>query len=270
MQPIARFPSTEESMAIFAERMRLPDSESVTVSEKDLENPDLAWSLIKELAPKWLERKKTGICTPDYPIRKKDYWNEYSNNCNPTSFIQLDQFLESTSGHGKTAIDIGCGPGDITSKLLEKGWTVIAVDPCFNALEILANNNQARMDQLTLVCKSLTKFSPEHPVDLVVCKDVFNHLNPAKFQAVFEKIHQHFLKKEGLLFGTLFSSDPASSKIVTINRLRDIGAWLLPNRRLIMPLLEGTGYKVERTSNSLHAELEGGPRLVFQFSAQKI
>jgi hypothetical protein len=137
-------------------------------------------------------------------------------------------------------------------------------------LEILANNNHKYWDQLTLVCKSIAKFTPEKPVDLVVCKDVFSHLSTAKFQAVWEKIHHHFLKKDGFLMGTLHTADKDPSKLVTLNKLKEIGAWLVPDKRLLLPLLEETGYKVEKTYNSIHAQLDQGPRLVFQFSAQKI
>lgn len=272
MQSVIRYPNTVESIKIFKERMLIIEADpSINeLTEDDLKSSSVIWIKIKELAPKWLERKKAGIAIPSYPIFRKDYWTEFSKNCAPSNFIQLEQFIKKTNGVGKTAIDMGCGTGYITKSLLEKGWNVIAVDPCFNALEILAEKNKPYLDQLTLVCKSITKFTPDHPVDLVVCKDVFPHMNPSKFQAVFQKIHHLYLKKDGFLMGTIFATDNAPSKISKMNQLKEIGAWFLPDKRFILPMLEGTGYKVERTSNSLHTKLEKGPRLCFQFSAQKI
>lgn len=270
MQPIIRYPNTEESHRIFAERMLTPDLVTSELTKDDVKNLDVVWNTIKDLAPKWMERKKAGIRTPNYPINRKDYWTEYSKLCKPTPFYQLDQFLDNTFPINKTAIDIGCGPGDITKKLLECGWNVIAIDPCMSALKILEANNPNYGSQLTLICKSITKYTPEHPVDLVVCKDVFCHLNPSKFQAVWKKIYHIFLKKNGFLMGTIHAADEDPSKLVTINRMKDIGAWFVPDRRFIIPILEGTGYKVEKTYNSIHAQIEEGPRLVFQFKAQKI
>lgn len=259
MSTIIRYPKTVESKFFFEQRMQIPDPDEI--KEGDV------WSTIKELAPKWMERKRAGICIPGYPIFKNDYWKEHSKCSKPTPFIQFDQYLENTFGVGKTAIDIGCGKGHTTQKLLECGWNVIAIDPCFEALELLANNTQSDWDQLTLVCKSITKFTPEHPVDLVVCKDVFPHLNPAKFKAVWEKIHHLFLKKNGFLIGTIFSTP---SKLDTSNQLKEIGAWFVPDKRMILPMIEEIGYKVEITERSIHKQLKNEQNFVFQFMAQKI
>lgn len=258
MTIVIRYPNTAESQKIFNERMQTPPDQ---IRDGDV------WNTIKELAPQWMERKRAGICLPDRPVLRSEYWKEHAKYSRPVLFTQLDQFIDNTLGVGKTAIDIGCGTGIITQKLLEAGWNVIAVDPCFEALEILASNNLTYADQLTLICKKITKFTPQSPVDLVVCKEVLSYVNPAKFQAVWEKIYNS-LKKDGALFGTLIAEDP--SKLTFVNQLKEIGAWALPDKQQILTLLEGTGYKVEKTAHSIHAQLEGNPRSTYQFSAQKI
>lgn len=220
------------------------------------------WNTIKELAPNWLARKKQGISHPGYPVNYKDYWTVFSYNCKPSQFPQLDAFINDTFPIGKTFIEIGSGRGFYTAKLLESGWSGIVVDPCSSALEILANNNQTYADQLTRVCKKITHFIPEEPVDLVVCKDTFNYINPSKFQTVWENIFHRFLKKDGMLFGTLFVNNPDHSKLKTINQYKELGAWLIPDSRFIKPLLEDTGYTIIKTTSSTSW-------IVQQFSAKK-
>lgn len=95
------------------------------------------------------------------------------------------------------------------------------------------------------------------PVDLVICKDVFPYINPTKFQAVWKKIHDHFLKKGGYLMASIFSHDPSPTKLTMINQLKELGAWVLPDKRLLLSMLEGTGYTLEKTY------------VILQFSAQK-
>lgn len=259
MSTVIRYPKTNESEKIFAERMQTPPEES---------KEDNVWNIIKELAPPWIERKKAGICMPGFPMVRKEYWGEQAKYCQPNSFAQLDQFIDNTFGPGKTAIDLGCGTGHITKKLLDCGWNVIAVDPCFSALEKLANIDQS-YGNLTLICKKATKFTPEFPVDLVVCKEVLPYINPSKFQSVWEKIHHLYLKKGGHLIGTLFSVGPDPTTFATANKLKEIGAWLLPSKQHILPMFEETGYIIEKNPISIHTQLEGKSRLIFQFTAQK-
>lgn len=34
-----------------------------------------------------------------------------------------------------------------------------------------------------------------------------------------------------------------------MNELKELGAWFTPDKRLIIPMIEGTGYKLEETEN---------------------
>ncbi len=255
---IIKTPYNPDTIKAHALKMALPNNDIPSQEDANV------WILIKELAPNWLARKKEGISNPGYPIQHKDYWIGYSINCKQTTpFPQLDKFIDNTFGVGKTVIEIGPGTGQFTQKFLECGWNVIAVDPCFNALELIAHNNQTYADQLTLICKKITKFTPEYLVDLVICTDTFNYINPAKFQIVWEKIFQQFLKKDGMLFGSLFVNHPNPVKLKTINQYKELGAWFVPDSSHVRPLLEGTGYTIKETA-TINASL------IHQFIAQKI
>lgn len=225
------------------------------------------WSPIDDLASVWKKRKKEDALTC-----RKEYWGSYAEKASSIPFRLLEAFLLHNNNPSKLAIDLGCGNGDLTMLLLNNGWSVTAVDYSPKALEILSKTNpsEIKSGHLKIIKSSLTKFIPENPVDLVICRNVLSYINPGKFQALWKRIHNLFLKDNGHLIGTLFTKSSHPSQIKPIQSLEDIGAWLLPDFRMARPLLTHAGYTVKNCALQLNTpDLQPEDQIIIQFSAQK-
>jgi SAM-dependent methyltransferase len=116
-------------------------------------------------------------------LQDKDVWARYAEGTagrEPMGF--LDTAIKVTNGDrgdGRTAIDLGCGAGNETLALLERGWRVHAVDGERQAIDILTNRvsednavrlttevslfHEAHLPEADLVFASLSlPFAAEH------------------------------------------------------------------------------------------------------------
>lgn len=230
-------------------------------------NMDTLWSAINDLGPIWKKRKTEGQLTC-----RKEYWGSYAEKASPIPFRLLEAFLLHNNNPSKLAIDLGCGNGDLTKLLLSNGWSVTAVDYSPKALKILskANPSEIKSGHLKIIKSSLTKYIPDNAVDLVICRNVLSYVNPGKFQALWERIHNLFLKDEGHLIGTLFTKSSHPSQIKPMQSLEDIGAWLLPDFHMARPLLTHAGYTINNCALQLNTpEIKPEDQIIIQFSAQK-
>ncbi len=192
--PSAKTHLTEFKRSITPPNIDIPKEESV-------ESLDEIWSAIHALKTAWLNNK-TETC-------RKEYWGNYAKKASSIPFRLLDDFLLHYDKKSKVAIDLGCGKGDLTKTLLSKGWSVIAVDYSPTALEVVSSTcpQEIKSGHLKVICSSITKYIPDNPVDLVLCRNVLSYINPGKFQALFERIHNLFLKDDATLLGTIFTSE---------------------------------------------------------------
>lgn len=240
------YPCTDQTISAFNKRIKEPynDIPSVVLTEDNVRDLQVIWMTINELSKKWSERKKTGLRVPDHPTENKAFWGYFAEKWSTPSMPILEDFIQLSDGKGKVAIDLGCGNGEVTQSLLKKGWTVIAVDNSQKALERLSLKTKS--DRLTVVRSSINKYTPDAPADLVICKNVLSYINPAKFEALWGKIHNLLLKEKGILIGTMYTASSHPDQLVEMNKIKEVGGWLLPDRRMVRPLLEGAGYKIEK------------------------
>lgn len=235
--------------------------------EENVCSLELVWSAINELVPDWKQRKAEAksIC-------RKKYWGAYAEKASSIPFRLLEAFLLQYNHPSKLAIDLGCGNGDLTKHLLDKGWSVIAVDYSSKALKVLskANLSAIKSGKLQVIKSSLTKFYPEKLADLVICRNVLSYINPGKFQALWERIHDLFLKDNGFLIGTIFTKSSHPSQIKPIQALEEIGGWLLPDYRLARPLLINSGYTINNCALQLNTpDLPSEDQIIIQFELKK-
>lgn len=66
------------------------------------------------------------------------------------------------------ALDLGCGEGRVTRLLLERGWTVTAVDFSAEALKVARRLAKTGADRVTWVHADVTRLPPQPGQDLVV------------------------------------------------------------------------------------------------------
>lgn len=242
-------PSTLDSLKAFckmASDQTTIDRPIVEMNDETSRNIEIIWRSITALAPQW--RGNRELIMPDEPTNRKEFWGKIAaRHPHPPEDLRVAfEFIERASSAGKFAIDLGCGNSPATKQLIEKGWRVLAVDSSRGALDVLKAQCQKAVDsgQLTVVEADINTFVPPEPADLVIAANIFPYIDPVKFQATWQKIHDTYVKKNGFLIGSFFRSVPSEFK--DMNVLKEMGAWFLPDRRMVRPLLTHSGYEIHK------------------------
>jgi tellurite methyltransferase len=113
-----------------------------------------------------------------------DYFAVTANRPAHPLFDLLDDFIPD--GAGRTAIDLGCGPGRGTLRLLARGYQVTAVDVAPEALSML--RERAPSDAPLEIVQSSFENLELETYDLAVgCFSLF-FLNPSAFDPFWERL----------------------------------------------------------------------------------
>lgn len=240
-------PKTPETAAVFRLMLQAPNDEKpiVEMNDETARNMDVIWSSIEDVATRWRGGKDS--CFPGMPMDRKEFWGAFAQDHNARPLPVVEEFIGSSLGKGKTAIDLGCGNSPTAKPLLQRGWRVIAVDNSISSLNVLAAQNKAEVasGQLSIINEDVTTFVPSEPADLVVAADIFPYIDPTKFRATWTKVHDTFIKERGFLIGTLFRSATQPKDVPVMNMMKEMGAWFLPDRRMVRPLLTQAGYEIK-------------------------
>lgn len=263
-------PSTQDTLKAFCKMIldrTTIDKPFVEMNEETSRNIEIIWKSIAALAPQW--RGNRELIIPDAPTNRKEFWGKIAA-CHPHPPKDLRvafEFIEQASSAGKFAIDLGCGNSPATKQLLEKGWRVLAVDYSRQALDVLQTQCQKAVasGQLTVVEADINTFVSPEPADLVIAANIFPYIDPAKFQATWQKIHDTCLKKNGFLIGSFFHSVP--SEFQDMNFLKEWGAWFLPDRRMARSLITHSGYEIHKCVFKI--SLQGKKPICIDFIAKK-
>lgn len=247
-----------------------PDTPPCEMNETTSRDLNVIWTAIESLSKNWRGHEECRV--PNLPKRRDDYWGKFAldgpHSILPafTNFIQSSDF-KSTG----LAIDLGCGGGEITTELLRKGWKVIAIDTSAIALNILRTRESQSIasGHLTVIHGNIETFNTEEQADLVVAADTLPYINPSAFRKTWEKVHDVCLKKEGYFVGSLFTaSDKPDQNSTFMNFMREQGAWLIHDRRMVRPILSSTGYD---TVSCTYRIDKGLPyKMCIQFVAKKL
>ncbi|VHO02137.1 class I SAM-dependent methyltransferase [Candidatus Rhabdochlamydia sp. T3358] len=260
----------------FVKMLQAPIEEPIVeMNEETARDINVIWNSIN--MADW--RGKQNICVPGMPRDRKEFWGAFAGDHKAASLPVFEQFIKDTSGKGKIAIDLGSGNSPAVNSLLEKEWRVIAVDYSQSALDVLKAKNKAAVEsgQLKIIKEDVSTYVPLEPVDLVVAADIFSYIDPAQFRDTWTKVHDVFIKESGFLIGTLFRSDCKPQQkvqqvrqIQQINFLKELGAWFLPDRRMVRPLLKQAGYEIKTCLYRIDIpEIEQREQMCIQFVAEK-
>jgi SAM-dependent methyltransferase len=260
----------EATKAAFEAIVRLPrnlcDIPTVPMTDETASDSTVIWHVLQAAARTW--RGKGEVHIPNYPLDRKLFWGAYAlRNDTPLLLPVLEQFTQESSGEGKSAIDLGCGNGPVTTHLLEKRWSVIAVDNSRLALSILSAKNQKAIAEkkLSIVEADITTYTPQEPADLVVASDSLPYTDPSQFRATLTKIHDRFVKRGGFFIGTLFCS---THDLRLMNILKEMGAWMLWDKRMVRPLVTSAGFEM-KTDKYVTQDGSKEEAVAIQFIAQK-
>lgn len=148
-----------------------------------------------------------------------------------------------TDNH-RVALDFGAGTGNLTGKLLQKGYTVTAVDISMEMCAILKRRYSSYLQstKLTVVCSPIEELSfGEGDFDLITCYSVLHHL-PDYVGALHYL--SGFLKKGGAMYldheASPFYWKNESSSLSTIIK----GLYLHSNPLLNSLYFQMTGLRV--------------------------
>ncbi len=262
-------PNSQEALDAFRQIILAPNEETsiVEMNDETARNIDVIWASVESVAARW--RGTQEVHYPGMPMDRKEFWGAFSADHEPGSLPVVEEFVKKSRGEGKTAIDLGCGNSPSVPLLLQRGWRVIAVDNSRSSLDILSSRNKAAVasGQLSIIEADVAAYTPPESADLVIASDIFPYINPTKFRATWTKIHDVFIKKNGFLIGTLFRSAPSAQEVPPMNLMKEMGAWFLPDRRMVRPLLTHAGYEIKTCNYRID-----GPNmepLCIQFIAEK-
>lgn len=103
-----------------------------------------------------------------------------------------EQAFVNVQAQPKTVLDLACGTGAVTSRLLQRGYQVIGVDISPEMLAVCADRNMPYLEssQLLLLAQDMRKLGMPRSVDAVVCfLDSLNYLDSlTELQRVFKRI----------------------------------------------------------------------------------
>lgn len=248
-----------------------PNEEPVVeMNDKTARDINVIWNSIQDAATRWRGNRDSYF--PGMPADRKEFWGAFAKDHKTSSLPVVEEFIGNSEGKGKTAIDLGCGNSPAAKLLLQRGWSVIAVDNSRSALNVLAEQNKAaiRSGQLSIIEADISTYIPSQPVDLVIAADVFSYIDPSNFRNTWIKVHDVFIKKNGFLVGSLFRSAVNQKQVPLMNLLKEMGAWLLPDRRMVRPLLTEAGYEIKTCKyRKDDSELKLDEQMCIQFIAKK-
>lgn len=183
----------------------------------------------------------------------------YENTHNAPPSDLLEQALQSLGPDAKNTLDLGCGAGRDTRFLLEKGFTVTAIDIDQNTAKYM--RKLAHQDRLRFVCSSFNNFQFQ-TYDLINARYALPFALPNDFAVVFEEIKKALLPG-GVFVGQLFGVDDewnATDSTMTFHSLGEVRNLLAGLKVLVLKEINEAGKLADGSTKHWH---------VFDIIAQK-
>ncbi|MCY0877291.1 MAG: class I SAM-dependent methyltransferase [Firmicutes bacterium] len=135
-------------------------------------------------------------------------WDENGQESNPvrnTHLAILTALLRDVTPHKATILDIGCGSGQVASRILaaREDWAVVGIDNSSAMMAIASERLAAYRSRMTMITGDLNKLSevplPDGSYDAAVAVQSLHHLLPDPMQAAYRWIY-HSLNSGGWFF----------------------------------------------------------------------
>lgn len=182
--------------------------------------------------------KKKQIVKDDYNAIAEIYASSYCDidYCMP----YIDEFIASLTGND--VLDVGCGAGQITDYLTQKGINAVGIDFSEELLKIAKKN----FPKSKFLLADISQYNQEGKLDGIITKDVLFHLSDedlVKTLATFKKI----LKPQGSVCIIMDMPKEAGEQIFVEEldvRYQIYYNYLTPDK--LKGLLEKTGLTVDK------------------------
>jgi len=213
----------------------------------------------------YTSEEKRKIVKDDYNAIADTYAKSYSEIEYCKTYI--DEFISGLIG--KKVLDIGCGAGQITDYLTQKGLDTIGIDFSQELLKIAKQNFPNSKFILADICE----YEQENQVDGIITKDVLFHLSDENLIQVLQKF-KNLLKPNGNLCIIMDMPKEAGEQIF-VEELDDkykiYYNYLTPDK--LKYLLEKIGFNIENIQlikDNDNASSYATGLMVFQVSNQMI
>ena len=214
---------------------------------------------------KYTRDEKRKIVKDDYNVIADTYAKCYSEIDYCKTYI--DEFIASLSG--KKVLDIGCGAGQITDYLTQKGIRAIGLDFSQELLKIARQNFPKSKFILADICE----YEQKEQVDGIITKDVLFHMSDENLIQVLQKFRK-LLNPNGSLCIIMDMPKEAGEQIF-VEELDDKHQiyynYLTPEK--LKELLEKTGFSIENiqlVKDNDNASSYATGLMIFQASNQMI
>ena len=186
----------------------------------------------------YTNKEKRKIVQHDYNAIADIYAKHYSNIDYCKTYI--DEFVASLSG--KDVLDVGCGAGQITDYLTQKGLNVIGLDFSQELLKIAKQNSPNSKFILADICD----YEQETKVDGIITKDTLFHLPDEDLIHVLQKF-KRLLKTNGNICIILDTPKKIGENIFVeeLNGKQRVYYNYLSDEKLKI-MLEKTGFNVKK------------------------
>ena len=213
----------------------------------------------------YTSEEKRKIVKDDYNAIADTYAKCYSEIEYCKAYI--DEFIASLAG--KKVLDIGCGAGQITGYLTQRGIGAIGIDFSEELLKIAKHNFPNSKFILADICD----YEQKEQVDGIITKDVLFHLSDENLIQVLQKFRR-MLKPNGNLCIIMDMPKEAGEQIF-VEELDDkyqiYYNYLSPEK--LKDLLEKTGFNIENiqlVKDNDNASSYATGLMIFQASNQMI
>lgn len=205
--------------------------------------------LIREQIPFWNKRGNAAF--------RLATWANTSNKSEVT--WQFKKVVDGISPG--MALDLGCGSGEKSKYLLDRGWTVDGVESCPQFIKQL----KGASDKLHLHQTEVEAFPFTKKYDLIVAHGILYYTDPEKFPLLWDNLYGS-LNENGLITGTFVKMVHQPE---LYERLTSVGTWFVEDINHVKTLLSERGYKniecgLKRFPDGVVCSAE------FEFSAQRI
>jgi SAM-dependent methyltransferase len=134
----------------------------------------------------------------------KAYYNRVAKNPPRETVLKAIEFFEQESKENLSAVDLGCGSGRDTKALLEKGWSVLAIDGEKKGIDLLKKDIQnIYSDKIKTEVFSFQNLQLEKQFDLINSAYALPFCPPDYFPKLWSKIIDA-IKIGGRFSGQLF------------------------------------------------------------------